>query len=976
MINSVTRITLNLQETNTMVSVKAKRGDTSRKLLIHLSDGSIPYHISDDCYVIFTAKKPDGTRINNPCTIENNVIHYEFTPQTCSAVGTMKAEIKLYGADDKMITSACFLISVYDTVYTEGDEVSSESEMNTLDDLILRANTFLNETGKLLRWQGEWDSEAEYEANDLVLHQEILYVAEDAAAAGAEPGSEGAAWMPIAGMGTGSGASASDEQLYGAVSAYVTKNPLVEIKSVEQTQTSSSSSGLNIFTVELSTGVKKEFRVHNGQVGPMGPRGMPGPSVMGPQGPAGEDGADGGHYVPSVSQPDANTLQFDFTPSQDGMPAVEPVQVELPAGQGSGENVDFSSLDLAFLNGKLYITVNGATVGNGVKIGSAEAETYYNIVLNLTNCVSSNTATTATEHSEYTTVISAEENYIMNKLTVTMGGETLTPENGTIHIEDVTGEIQITASAVANTGGVDLSGVEEWYQPEVQSAYNHVAAMDSTKWVHHVVLADTHYGYNQYGNSMEIVTALMNTGRFDKFIHLGDLVDSLTDSSWQGVIEDGYENHNGNMLFVYGNHDANVSSDTLTTGIYKTALLSNGNFTWFDGADYCYYYDDTERKIRYVCLNIWPTSITDSQVAWLNGLLAQMESDWTVFVLVHGEVSRKTTAFYDGLVFSDVNIGGVIEGHWHVDRLFATKNVNRVRLLCDRGGDPGSSDDDNLAPTEAQRVQGTNFEHAITIMSINPTDRKVEFYRIGAYADSYRSVAPKILEYNYEPGNVVHWNDGYWMSGGEIGDSEGSKYETQYYHLKANTPIYVYCASGENTLTEGFVAMFNTKNLSDFYIRKALNETDGWSNLPFSLAGNIGYYVHTSDIYASISCNGWGTGEYAITENPDDIGIFTEKPTMWALGFVSSGGTLRASETEAYSNIIKVKPNTTYTLGSTAGELSAVHVGMYKAPYEKAFIKRVTTATFTTTEDCKYVVMSAEGVIGNEDSITFEEVVS
>ena len=84
MIDSVTRITLNLQETNTMVSIKAKRGDTGRKLLIHLSDGSIPYHISDECYATFTAKKPDGNKINNHCSIENNVIIYEFTTQTCS----------------------------------------------------------------------------------------------------------------------------------------------------------------------------------------------------------------------------------------------------------------------------------------------------------------------------------------------------------------------------------------------------------------------------------------------------------------------------------------------------------------------------------------------------------------------------------------------------------------------------------------------------------------------------------------------------------------------------------------------------------------------------------------------------------------------------------------------------------------------------------------------------------------------------
>ena len=99
MIDSITRITLNLQETNTMVSIRAKRGDTGRKLLIHLSDGSIPYHISDDCYATFTAKKPDGTKINNACTIENNVIEYEFTEQTCTAAGTMKAEIRLYQMD-------------------------------------------------------------------------------------------------------------------------------------------------------------------------------------------------------------------------------------------------------------------------------------------------------------------------------------------------------------------------------------------------------------------------------------------------------------------------------------------------------------------------------------------------------------------------------------------------------------------------------------------------------------------------------------------------------------------------------------------------------------------------------------------------------------------------------------------------------------------------------------------------------------
>ena len=150
MIDSVTRITLNLQETNTMVSVRAKRGDTGRKLLIHLSDGSIPYHIGQDCYAVFTARKADGSKIHNPCSIADNVIEYPFTEQTCAAPGTMHCEIRLYGQNQKLITSACFLMNVYDTVYREGDEVSSEGEMGTLDALISEASALITQVEQKL----------------------------------------------------------------------------------------------------------------------------------------------------------------------------------------------------------------------------------------------------------------------------------------------------------------------------------------------------------------------------------------------------------------------------------------------------------------------------------------------------------------------------------------------------------------------------------------------------------------------------------------------------------------------------------------------------------------------------------------------------------------------------------------------------------------------------------------------------------
>lgn len=52
-------------------------------------------------------------------------------------------------------------------------------------------------------------------------------------------------------------------------------------------------------------------------------------------------GADGGYYTPVVTQPDDNTLQFDFTPSDPEMPSVKPVQVTLPSPD-SGGNADQS----------------------------------------------------------------------------------------------------------------------------------------------------------------------------------------------------------------------------------------------------------------------------------------------------------------------------------------------------------------------------------------------------------------------------------------------------------------------------------------------------------------------------------------------------------------------------------------------------------------------------------------------------------
>lgn len=161
MTNSYYKISLDIHDHGSHVSLKAKRGDTGRILYITLMDGGKPYAITNECRAVFTAKKSDGKILFNECSVIGNTIAYAFTPQTTSAVGKADCEVKLYGADDKLLTSASFALMVEDTVYNEGDEVESEKEVSALTALVSEATTLIHDvenklaSGELKGDQGE-----------------------------------------------------------------------------------------------------------------------------------------------------------------------------------------------------------------------------------------------------------------------------------------------------------------------------------------------------------------------------------------------------------------------------------------------------------------------------------------------------------------------------------------------------------------------------------------------------------------------------------------------------------------------------------------------------------------------------------------------------------------------------------------------------------------------------------------------------
>ena len=124
---------------------------------------------------------------------------------------------------------------------------------------------------------------------------------------------------------------------------------------------------------------------------------------------------------------------------------------------GSG----YSSDDFYFSNGSLVIHIRAATIDNSIFINAvAEASvtpTGYTITNNLVNATNNNNATTISSGSSYTATISPASGYAKAQVIVRMNTIDITSNvysNGTINIQNVTGNIQIFAVGVATQSGL------------------------------------------------------------------------------------------------------------------------------------------------------------------------------------------------------------------------------------------------------------------------------------------------------------------------------------------------------------------------------------------------------------------------------------------------------------------------------------------------------------------------------------------
>lgn len=205
------------------------------------------------------------------------------------------------------------------------------------------------------------------------------------------------------------------------------------------------------------------------------------------------------------------------------------------------------------------------------------------------------------------------------------------------------------------------------------------------------------------------------------------------------------------MFTVRGNHDYNTLDSALDAGaeltdseMYNYYIRRNEDAIVQSTELFNYYFDNNTQKIRYICFDTKKNGdlVSDAQMTWLESVITELESDWTVIVFSHyvpaqienGIITSHTSngaRLGNGLKAiqrsAQATIAAIITGHAHVDGYVPhdeTGTILEIATLCD-----------TLQSHGATMTRGTATEHAFDIFSIDTIERKIYTTRIGAGTD-------------------------------------------------------------------------------------------------------------------------------------------------------------------------------------------------------------------------------------------------
>jgi hypothetical protein len=148
------RISLDMFDTSSQITLKAKKGDSACRIIIALTKNGKMYDIKEGCKAELIGKNSNGNAVHFDCNVdaEKDIIECDFAESidkdtgVCkiSAVeGVVECEVILC-KDSKQLTSPRFNLIIDGTV-CNGGESEFEPQSETLRKLITEANATIEE---------------------------------------------------------------------------------------------------------------------------------------------------------------------------------------------------------------------------------------------------------------------------------------------------------------------------------------------------------------------------------------------------------------------------------------------------------------------------------------------------------------------------------------------------------------------------------------------------------------------------------------------------------------------------------------------------------------------------------------------------------------------------------------------------------------------------------------------------------------
>lgn len=350
---------------------------------------------------------------------------------------------------------------------------------------------------------------------------------------------------------------------------------------------------------------KQGLQGPKGDTGEQGPQGIQG--EQGPQGPAGADG-----LTTAIS---VNGNTYTHVNSTITLPNYPTVVTSANGISIADTANNFTATNVEGALAELYQLIR--------EIGGIDppdpAPNVYTITNNLSNCTTNNSSVSIEENNSYTAILTANINYTLDTVAVTMGEVDITStaySNGSINITNVTGNIVITAIATplpaepvektitatmvnnseTDDNGEVISAPDGNYLSEpinVIGGNSYQVAVNKTEWFSLIEYAEdgtfiksiTLWGGVAADGTEKTYTSSSNTGYVRIFTLTSDVTPIVTISGlFMGESGSGGSTEQPTTTYTITNNLSNCSTSNSTTSItrgstYRATISANSGYT-------------------------------------------------------------------------------------------------------------------------------------------------------------------------------------------------------------------------------------------------------------------------------------------------------------------------------------------------------------------------------------------------------------